>query len=204
MVRRTGAGPIWRQHFQIAPDGTGYTSVFSFGPSDFGNSLPGVQGNLAVAGSTIYGVTTNGGANDCGTVYKVGDNGTGLNILHSFTGDDGLMPTDGLILVGSTLYGTTHGGSDGSGNPHDGTCFKVNVDGTGFSVLRALARRFQGGAPAGNWSSSAQPCSAPRGAGETMAGELSSRSASMAADTASVIRSTEPEVTTIAHFRRAV
>ena len=51
--------------------------------------------------------------------------------LHSFNGPDGAYPLGGLILSGSSLYGTTvNGGTWGNG-----TVFKVDVDGTGFTNL---------------------------------------------------------------------
>ena len=39
-----------------------------------------------------------------------------------------------LVLVGSTLYGTTTGGGS-SGN---GVVFKVNTDGSGYTVLKSF------------------------------------------------------------------
>src|SRR5450759_2288652 len=55
--------------------------------------------------------------------------------LHSFTyGSDGAFPYAGLILSGNTLYGTAYdGGSSGNG-----TVFKVNPDGTGFTNLHSF------------------------------------------------------------------
>lgn len=57
-----------------------------------------------------------------------------LTILHSFAGgNDGATPYGSLILSGSTLYGPTSGfdpfGSTG------GTIFKVNTDGSGYTIL---------------------------------------------------------------------
>jgi uncharacterized repeat protein (TIGR03803 family) len=55
---------------------------------------------------------------------------TGMTSSNTFTNGDGAMPSR-LILSGNTLYGTTmYGGSSGNG-----TTFKVNTDGTGFSIL---------------------------------------------------------------------
>ena len=52
--------------------------------------------------------------------------------LHSFTSSrDGATPAAGLVLSGNTLYGTAYSGGS-SGN---GTVFKVNTDGTGFTNL---------------------------------------------------------------------
>jgi uncharacterized repeat protein (TIGR03803 family) len=48
---------------------------------------------------------------------------------------DGASPTDGLILSGNTLYGTTVTG----GNSALGTVFKLNTDGTGFSSLHSFS-----------------------------------------------------------------
>jgi uncharacterized repeat protein (TIGR03803 family) len=63
--------------------------------------------------------------------------------LHSFTAtpasspyinSDGAYPNAGLILSGNTLYGTAnYGGSSGRG-----TVFKVNTNGTGFTILHSF------------------------------------------------------------------
>src|ERR1017187_9143072 len=61
--------------------------------------------------------------------------------LHSFVGSlnptinsDGGIPADSLILSGNTLYGTAaYGGTNGNG-----TVFKVNTDGTGFTILHGF------------------------------------------------------------------
>ena len=63
---------------------------------------------------------------------------TGYSTVHQFTGatNDGAGPLNSdLTLIGSTLYGIT--GFGGSNNA--GTIFKVNTDGSGFSVLHSFA-----------------------------------------------------------------
>jgi uncharacterized repeat protein (TIGR03803 family) len=68
-----------------------------------------------------------------------------FTVLHNFTAgpnvletNDGQSPQAGLILSDNTLYGTTaFGGSAGDGNG-DGTVFKVNMDGTGFTNLHVF------------------------------------------------------------------
>src|SRR6185503_11246789 len=70
---------------------------------------------------------------------KVNTDGTSFTNLHNFTAisgslftnSDGANPFAALILSGSTLYGTANGGGS-SGN---GTVFRINTDGTGFTNL---------------------------------------------------------------------
>ena len=90
---------------------------------------------LALSGGTLYGTASSGGTNfpGWGTVFKLNTDGTGFTNLYEFAqgngGDDSRRR--GLLLSGSTLYGTTPntGGSTG------GTVFKLNTDGSGFTVL---------------------------------------------------------------------
>ncbi len=53
-------------------------------------------------------------------------------VLKHFTGSDGAWPDAGLVLSGSTLYGTTSLG----GSSNKGTVFQMNTDGTGYTVLK--------------------------------------------------------------------
>jgi uncharacterized repeat protein (TIGR03803 family) len=105
-----------------------YTVLKSFTGSD------GAQPNagLVLVGSTLYGTTAQGGSSSWGTVFQVNTDGSGYSVLKNFTGSDGLYPEAGLALGGSTLYGTAcWGGSSG-----EGVVFKVNADGSGYSVLK--------------------------------------------------------------------
>src|SRR5260370_15288863 len=67
-----------------------------------------------------------------------------FTLLHSFTGvSDGANPRAGLILSGSTLYGTAgQGGSFGVG-----TVFAINTDGTGFTNLHNFTGGSDGSVP---------------------------------------------------------
>jgi uncharacterized repeat protein (TIGR03803 family) len=89
-------------------------------------------GLIAVNG-TLYGTTVGGGRTDCryvssgcGTVFSL-DPGTGAEtVLYTFCSEkgcaDGANPTDSVISVNGTLYGTTH---DGGNSGCDGTCGTV-------------------------------------------------------------------------------
>src|SRR5439155_22369686 len=82
---------------------------------------------------TLYGTAREAEGSVAGTVFKINTDGTGFAVLKMFTNSvDGRNPHGGLVLSGSTLYGTTElGGSSGFG-----TVFKVNTDGSGYIVLK--------------------------------------------------------------------
>jgi uncharacterized repeat protein (TIGR03803 family) len=57
---------------------------------------------------------------------------TPVTILHSFSATgDGVFPEAGLALSGSTLFGTTEIG----GTSSNGVLFRINTDGSGYSVV---------------------------------------------------------------------
>jgi uncharacterized repeat protein (TIGR03803 family) len=127
--------------FAVNPDGTGYTNLYHFTglPSYLsGTNSDGAypMGDLTLSGTNLYGTAWIGGNSGLGTVFKVGTNGTGFTNLHSFAGSgDGAKPYAGLVLAGSTLYGTTSGG----GSSGVGTVFAVNTDGMGYTNLHSFS-----------------------------------------------------------------
>jgi uncharacterized repeat protein (TIGR03803 family) len=126
--------------FKIKPDGTGFTTLHSFTGADGGDPLAG----LISSGSTLYGTASQGGSSNSvpwmsGTLFKINTDGTDFTTLHSFSGDDGADPVAGLILSGSTLYGTAYGVGNFASSTNIGTVFKINTDGTGFATLRYFA-----------------------------------------------------------------
>jgi uncharacterized repeat protein (TIGR03803 family) len=121
--------------FKINTDGTGFTLLRQFAGGVNDGGYP--YGSLTVSGSTIYGMTRFGGDTDLGTIFKMNDDGTGFTLLREFVGGgaDGSWPYGSLLLSGSTLYGMTRFGGDNE----SGTIFKMNDDGTGFSLLHEFA-----------------------------------------------------------------
>jgi uncharacterized repeat protein (TIGR03803 family) len=124
--------------FAINTDSTGFTNLYSFSPlSDLsaGTNSDGAnpQARLVLSGNTLYGTAFAGGSSDKGTVFALNTDGTGFTNLHNFIGADGAYP-NGLILSGTTLYGTTQEG------PTNGSVFAVNTDGTGFSTLHTFSQ----------------------------------------------------------------
>jgi formylglycine-generating enzyme required for sulfatase activity len=126
--------------FSLGTNGTNYQNRLSFTGSGTGGTASVNQpyGNLLASGSTLYGMTSQGGADGYGNIFSVGTNGTNYQNLLSFTGSgtsgtaNGSFPEGGsLVLSGTTLYGTTGGGGvDGEGN-----IFSVGINGSGYQDL---------------------------------------------------------------------
>ena len=113
---------------------------FTGGPND--GQTP--AGSLLLSGSTLYGMTSSGGTVADGTIFRIGTDGSGFGLMHSFLSgpNDGRNPAGSLIQSGSTLYGMTQlGGINGNG-----VIFNIGADGSGFSVMH----RFGGGPGDGN------------------------------------------------------
>jgi uncharacterized repeat protein (TIGR03803 family) len=127
----TGGGTV----FQLGADGTGFGLLHRFtGTATDGR---GPLGSLALSGPALFGMTSQGGTANLGTVFSVNADGTGFTLLHSFTGGpaDGQTPSfSAPILSGSAVYGMTAGG----GTAGLGAVYRMNADGTGFSLLHSF------------------------------------------------------------------
>lgn len=119
------AVPLGRSHRQSSSNGP---EIYVFqGPPDA--EAPEV--GIVNIGSTLYGTTYYGGADNEGAVYSVTTGGS-ETVMHSFpTGSgDGYYPDATLTVEKGTLYGTTYyGGSQGFG-----TIFSITPSGS-YNVL---------------------------------------------------------------------
>jgi uncharacterized repeat protein (TIGR03803 family) len=122
--------------FKMQTNGAGFTNLhtFSSATSDAAHPFAGlVQGTNGL----LFGVCSNGAASGRGSIFRLNTNGTGFTLLHSFTGTsgDGMYPVANLVCdTNNTLYGVTlQGGPSGLG-----TIFKINGDGTGYSILASF------------------------------------------------------------------
>jgi uncharacterized repeat protein (TIGR03803 family) len=121
--------------FSISTNGTGYHVLHTFSPSASEGASP--QGSLLLSGGVLYGMTQLGGVTGSGTLFRIGTDGTGFQLVHNFTGTftDGSHPYGSLIILNSTLYGTTSSG----GANNVGTVFGVDTSGTGFHILHSFS-----------------------------------------------------------------
>jgi uncharacterized repeat protein (TIGR03803 family) len=128
--------------FKMNLDGTGCTVLCNWGDNQPAPS----EGGLVLSGSTLYAATRGDLSSWHGSVFKINTDGSGFTVLKQFTGDsDGGEPCAAPILSGSTVFGTTYFG----GNSNCGVVFKVNTDGTGFTVLKQFTGGSDGGKPYG-------------------------------------------------------
>jgi uncharacterized repeat protein (TIGR03803 family) len=131
-----GCGMIW----EITKSGT-YTDLHDFGA--------GADGVAPVAGVTLdssgnlYGTTAEGGANDCGMVWKLTSGGTYSDLWDFGSGTDGYEPCSGVTIDGSgNLYGTAlRGGAYGAG-----MVWKLTA-GTGYTDLHDFGSGYDGWYP---------------------------------------------------------
>jgi uncharacterized repeat protein (TIGR03803 family) len=120
--------------FQVAPvPGGSYTVLHTFTGVNGDGSQPN-GGLLQTADGTFYGVTTDGGDSNEGTIFKMTVSGTNVTFetVHSFDNSVGTYPYGGLA-TGSDgyLYGTTQdGGASG-----DGVVYRFYPGGPEFHYL---------------------------------------------------------------------
>jgi uncharacterized repeat protein (TIGR03803 family) len=127
--------------FGVNRDGTGYAVLHRFGDVA-GDGRYLVNGVIEGSDGALYGTTQRGGSLNFGTVFKINKDGSSYQILRNFLGfqnGDGANPQAGLIEGSDgALYGTTF-----FGGAAIGTVFRLNKDGTGYSIIKSLR---QGGA----------------------------------------------------------
>jgi uncharacterized repeat protein (TIGR03803 family)/autotransporter-associated beta strand protein len=147
------ASPVFAQYT--------YTTLASFDGTDGSEPL----GGLVLSDGTLYGTAFAGGnvgsGDGQGTVFSVAttdDGSTPPTALALFNGTDGQFPYDGLLLSGSTLYGTTRFGGIGyGGSPTSGAgvVFSLSLPAPAGVGPPPVLARFSGGPTAS--SNGSQP-----------------------------------------------
>ena len=115
--------------FSMRVGGGTPTPLFSFDGTHGTNPVGSLI--LSPNGSTLYGVAQEGGSDNDGTVFSMPVGGGTQTTLFNFDGTHGANPSNGLMLIGSTLYGMTYQGGNMSlnGGLGDGTVFSMPVGG---------------------------------------------------------------------------
>jgi uncharacterized repeat protein (TIGR03803 family) len=129
--------------FKINPSGTGYTKLLDFNGAVNG-STP--TGSLINMGTDLYGMTSVGGANNLGVIFKFNlDSNYYTKILDFDGATHGSTPYGSLIQADSILYGMTSLGGTNS----IGCVFSIKADGSNFK-LSSFSGATNGSTPKGS------------------------------------------------------
>jgi len=120
--------------FQLLHGKSGWTlnTIYAFTYNTDGSAPYG--GVLFDKSGDLFGTTSGGGSGFGGTAFELkykGKSTWSFQLLHSFSGPDGLAPEAGLVAHGKMLFGTTYGGGSGSG------CFFGSPCGTVFMLTQS-------------------------------------------------------------------
>ena len=126
--------------FRINQDGSNFEVLKNFTTADDGQTLAG--GVIEGQDHYLYGTAYTGGQGD-GTVYRIKMDGTGFETLHTFTAatDGGTLLAGVIEGSDGVLYGSTYNGGSGG----YGTVYKLNRDGSNFTVLANFDSAVTGG-----------------------------------------------------------
>jgi uncharacterized repeat protein (TIGR03803 family) len=129
-----GSGTIFKMSSSGAVTIIRHLNSITDGSSPTGELIKGFDGNF-------YGVTSGGGTNTYGTIFKMSSTGTYTVLRHLNYATDGTNPRGHLVQgKDSAFYGITYGG----GSFGYGTIFKITTAGV-FTVLRHMNRPTDGG-----------------------------------------------------------
>ncbi len=117
--------------FKLNLDGSGYQILKRFtGGTNGANPYAGL---IQATNGALYGTTQSGGTAGGGLIFKINSDGGGFIVLTNFSGSTGTESLAALLQgLDGALYGITASGGSGG----RGTVFKINLDGSGFKVLK--------------------------------------------------------------------
>ena len=122
--------------FRITTNGGAYQILHGFGSGSDGSSPYG--GLIKGSDGMLYGTTFFGGTHQCGTVFRIDNNGGAYLVLHEFTGTTAYSANPAARLVegpDGALYGTARHGGDNN----TGMIFKLSKDGSGYTQVHSFA-----------------------------------------------------------------
>ena len=134
-TRQFGNGTL----FTLGKDGQSYGVLLELDGAPSAPALPHSPPALGPDGRTLYGMTSGGGANDSGTLYAIGVDGTGFRLLHSFAAKDGDQP-HGMVTFDSAgnLLGMARKGGTPATGTGAGVLFHYDLATASYRVLHTF------------------------------------------------------------------
>jgi len=132
--------------FRIDVNGSGFQNLHSFAGGFGDGKHP--SGNFLLDGTTLYGVTAQGGTNDAGVVFAIEADGSNYRNLHEFDNETGggNTPFGTLTKDGEYLHGMALGGWHKAG-----VAYCVRIDGQNFGYTHQFTGEADdGAAPVGS------------------------------------------------------
>jgi len=129
--------------FKLLENGGGYAIIRNFTSGTNGASP--IAGVIEASDGWLYGTTQLGaGVSGGGVVFKLDKFGGGYSVIKSFasSGTDLRMPVGELVEAGN---GALYGSAPNGGISNKGGIFRLNKDGSDYTVLRHFAGRTGGG-----------------------------------------------------------
>jgi uncharacterized repeat protein (TIGR03803 family) len=123
-------GPNGGSVYKLAPDGT-FTTLYSFG-SGFRDGAQPLGNLVADRKGNLYGTTSSGGIQSCGTVFRISPDGTEKTLFSFNTATrayhKGVQPFAGLTIDhDGNLFGTTSFAGGTRKHSGQGTVFEINA-----------------------------------------------------------------------------
>jgi uncharacterized repeat protein (TIGR03803 family) len=122
--------------FKMDKDGNNYAVLHTFQGTG-GDGRNPAAGLLEASDGMLYGTAYNGGSANVGAIFTMNHDGSVYSVVRNFltTGGDGQHPDTDLVEgADGALYGATERG----GTAGHGTVFKMNKDGSGYTVLHSF------------------------------------------------------------------
>jgi uncharacterized repeat protein (TIGR03803 family) len=130
--------------FSFNPATSSFQNFYSFPCTPPLGAEPHGRLTLDPNGTTLYGMTREGGSEGYGVVFSIDTSGNHYTVLHDFVGghDDGATSDHGYVVQsGHHLYGMTTNG----GHHNDGVMFKLNIDDQSFQLLHRFGETHHDG-----------------------------------------------------------
>ncbi|HMG90148.1 MAG TPA: choice-of-anchor tandem repeat GloVer-containing protein [Chryseolinea sp.] len=134
-------GCTGRTLFSVATNGAGFVTLYSFPQTGSFGVTPN-SGLIQLPDGKLYGTTQGGGQYDGGMIFKIDTDGAGFTNLFDFGALNGRNLASGL-LVGAD--GKFYGSTDQGGIHDGGVVFRINTNGTSYTVLKDLITTQPGG-----------------------------------------------------------